>query len=483
MTANKLTSDSEISEAGKINRITMDSWISRVHAFLTHGVPSQKALVCEGEAGCGKSEITVHGCRMLKNTKGQPLEPVICPGLGSQQMEEFLALTRLDVDDKGRGIVRQGVLENIIPTMKLAEAGNHVMDVNGKKKIVIPWIIDEIFTGNMGQANQLRSALTFRQIGSVELPKGWFNGMEVGVYILGTTNPEDVIYSSRKSVDAAVMDRITTYRVYMEFEHHQRYLAQLANEGKYPEVCRLFLRMEEQADLWRMASPRFWTQCFGQSWMEISQFQFAGNSDEDASAKMLLFRSELEDHFQKIALNNKSRGIKKELPMTAEALIARFTNFIEHGDDPHFYPISANAVLNGADDAKATKQHNYLFEFWSKNRQHNFIGVTIQDLMNVVAGMQELTEQQANHISSLLNKAGVGLATQFSSTLFKKKKNGYGQVASNVFEVMMQALEGTDVFTGVAKAMTKHDMMVREMQEQKKKQKLVKQGGAQPAGD
>lgn len=472
MSANNLTGDSEISEAGKINRITMDQWVSRVHSFLKYGTPSQKALVCEGEAGCGKSEITVQACRDIE------LEPIICPGIGSQQMEEFLALTRLDVDEKGRGIVRQGVLENIIPTMKLAEAGKHVIDVNGVKKVVIPWLIDEIFTGNLGQANQLRSALTFRQIGSVELPKGTYKGMDVGVYIIGTTNPEDVIYSSRKSMDAAVMDRITTLRVYMEFEHHQRYLAKLANDGKYPEVCRLFLRMEEQRDLWRMASPRFWTQSFGQSWHEI-----ASSKEMDDSLKMILFRAELEDHFQKIALNNKSRGMNKELPMTAEALIARFQNFIEHGDDHHYYPISVNAVLNGADDAKTVKNHMYLFDYWNKNRQHNFIGVTIQDMMNIVADRDTLSKQQAAHISNLLNKSGVGLATQFCSAIFKKKQRGYGKESSDTFEVLMSALEGTDVFVGVAKAMEKHDQMIRDMADQKKKQKLVKQGGDQPTGD
>lgn len=474
MSANKLVNESAVSEAGMINQITMDHWVSRVHSFLKYGVPSQKALVCEGEAGCGKSEITVQACRDLG------LEPVVCPGLGSQQMEEFLALTRLEIDPKTQaGKVIQGVLENIVPTMSLAAAGKHVIDVGGQKKIVIPWIIDEIFTGNMGQANQLRSALTFRQIGSVELPKGKHNGMEVGVYIIGTTNPEDVIYSSRKSVDAAVMDRITTYRVHMDFEHHQRYLAKLADTGRYPEVCRLFLRMEEQQSLWRMASPRFWTQSFGQSWMEL----YADRTLDD-SLRMALFRAELEDHFQKLALNNKSRGIKKEIPLTASALIARFQNFIEHGDDPHYYPISANAILNGADDAKCSKNHNYLFDYWNKNNQHNFIGVTMHDLTNVVSHMDSITTQQAAHISALLNKSGVGHATQFCSTVFQRRgKSTYGRATSNVYEVLLDALGGTDVFVGVSKAMETHDAMVRSVVEQKKKQKLVKQGGANPSGD
>lgn len=451
----------------------MEHWVARVHSFLRYGVPSQKALVCEGEAGCGKSEITVQACRDIG------LEPIICPGIGSQQMEEFLALTRLEVDpNSGIGKVIQGVLENIIPTMNLAKAGKHVIEVNGVKKIVIPWIIDEIFTGNMGQANQLRSALTFRQIGSVELPRGKYDGMDVGVYIIGTTNPEDVIYSSRKSVDAAVMDRITTLRVYMDFEHHQRYLAKLADEDKYPEVCRLFLRMEEQRDLWRMASPRFWTQSFGQSWMEISS-----DKSMDDSLRMLLFRSELEDHFQKLALNNKSRHIDQKVSLTAEALIGRFVNFIEHGDDPHFYPISANAILAGADNAKVAKQHNYLFDYWNSHKQHNFIGVTIQDVMNVISHKEEISGEQAEHIANLLNKSGVGLATQCCAAVFKRKKKAYGAEVSSVFETLMQALSSTPVFAGVAKAMEKHDAMVREMNEEKKKQKLLKQGNAQPEGD
>ena len=475
MTSNDLVSESAIGEPGKLGRVSMDNWVSRVHAFLRYGAPSQKALVCEGEAGCGKSEITVQACRDIG------LEPVICPGLGSQQMEEFLALTRLDVDDAGHGVVHQGVLENIIPTMKLAEAGKHVLDIDGKKKIVIPWIIDEIFTGNMGQANQLRAALTFRQIGSVVLPQGTYKDMDVGVYILGTTNPEDVIYSSRKSIDAAVMDRIATYRVFMEFEHHQRYLAKLANDGHYPELCRMFLRMEEQADLWRMASPRFWTQSFGQSWMELS-----GDRSLSESLRITLFQTELEDHFQKIALNNKSRGSKKQLPLTAEALVARFKNFIQHGDDPHFYPISANAVLNGADDAKQTKHHRYLFDYWNQNNQHNFIGVTMQDLMNILIRLDELTEVQATHISDLLNKSGVGLATQVCSAVFNEqtgRRGTYGTPTSSVFETLSSALETTDMYPAVAKAFAQHDTMVRDMAKQRKSKKMVKQGGTQPDGD
>ena len=475
MTSNNMVSDGGISEPGKINRISMDSWVARLHAFFKYGCASQKALVCEGEAGCGKSEITVQACKDIG------LEPVVCPGLGSQQMEEFLALTRLDVDEKGRAIVRQGVLDNIIPTMRLVEAGKHILDVDGNKKIVIPWLIDEIFTGNMGQANQLRSALTFRQIGSVVLPQGTYDGMDVGVYIIGTTNPEDVIYSSRKSVDAAVMDRIATYRVYMEFEHHQRYLAGLANRGKYPEVCRLFLRMEEQADLWRMASPRFWTQSFGQSWMELS-----GEQSMSESLRLVLFQSELEDHFQKIALNNKSRGNKKELPLTAEALVARFKNFIQHGDDPHYYPISANAIMNGADDDKESKHHKYLFDYWNKNKQHNFIGVTVQDLMNVLAHASEITDEQAQHISDLLNKSGAGLAVQVCNAVFqqhKKTRSSYGTAPSSVFATLTKALEKTSVYPSVAKAFAQHDLMVRDIAEQKRQKKLVKQGGGKLAGD
>lgn len=217
--------------------------------------------------------------------------------------------------------------------------------------------------------------------------------------------------------------------------------------------------------------------------MEISQFKFSNDPQENESTKMVLFRSELEDHFQKLALNNKSRNIKKELPLTPEALIARFQNFIEHGDDPHYYPISANVVLNGADDPKVTKHHNYLFDYWKKNGQHNFIGVTIQDLMNVVADMTKITDRQAQHISDLLNKSGIGLATQFCGTVFKKRKNTFGEEKSNVFEVLTQALSKTDVYDGVAKAMTKHDLMAREMAEQRKKDKLIKQGGNQPSGD
>lgn len=458
-----VTSDG-VTEVGKINKISMEQWEERVKAFLLHGQPSQKALVCEGEAGCGKSEVTAQVCRDLG------LDPIICPGIGAQQQEEFLALVKLELDEHGNGKVVQGVQESIIPTWKLVESGKYEVEVNGKRKIVIPWIIDEIFTGNMAQANQLRSALTFRQIGSVEIPKGTYKDMEVGVYIIGTTNPEDVIYSSRKSMDAAVMERVSTFRVYMPFEYHQQYLAALARDGKYPELCRLFLRMDEQRDLWNLASPRFWTICFGQSWMELSGAKM--HPDD----RLALFEAEIADHFQKVALNQAQRGRKAEINQSANAIVSRFKTFIDHGDDPHYYPISANEILRASkdEDEKEVKKHLYLFDHWNSNSQHNFIGVTIQDLMNVTSGMHDVTDEQAKHISDLLNKSGAGIATQFVRGLTSNRKSTDRLADSKVCMQITAKLKGTPMYTAVTKATAKTDQVARELTKQRIEGKLHK---------
>ena len=223
----------EVDGKGQITPISMGDWENRLEAYLLYGEPSQKCLVAEGEAGCGKSEITVQACRRIVGA-----EPIVVPGMGAQQQEELLSAVKLIEGPDGEGKLLQGVIDSLIPTEKLAKDPAY----NQHGKTIIPWIIDEIWTGNGAQMNQIRAALTFRRIGGVQLPNG--------VYVIGTTNPEDVAYSSRKSVDAAVMDRVETYRVFLKFDEHQKYLSQLESEGRYPEVCRMFLRMDENCLLY-----------------------------------------------------------------------------------------------------------------------------------------------------------------------------------------------------------------------------------------
>lgn len=441
--------DEVVTQEGRIHEINMNDWAARVRAFLLYGDPSQKMLVSEGEAGCGKSEVTAQVCRDLG------LPPIICPGLGAQQMEEFLALTRLDTDDDGIGRVVQGVLENIIPTPRMSKDPKYKL-ANGK--VVIPWLIDECFTGAMGQMNQLRAALTFRKIGSVELPPE--------TYIIGTTNPETVEYSSRKTVDAAVMDRCAVFHVYMDFEMHMRYLAKLAKKGRYPEVCRMFLRMPENMSLWKAASPRFWHTQFGLTWKELDS-----DPGIDEDTKTTLFRSELENHFQLLEHRAKMKGKEKGFPMTATALVARFAVFIEHGDDPKYYPISANHVLDA--NAKQMKEHLALFDYWRSEGQQNFIGVTIQDLTSTVCALgddDKFGDPHVKHVASLLDKSGGGLATQFCGEIFRKTN----KTGAEHFNRITKALKNKKVFAEVVEAMEKHDTMVRKMKKEREEGKLVK---------
>jgi len=465
---NLVANSSSVGEAGTIRSISMRMWTARLGAFLKYGAASQKALVCEGEAGCGKSEITVQACRDLG------LEPVICPGLGGQQMEEFLALTRLEKDDDGNGKVLQGVLEKIIPAWSLVEAGNHILEVDGKKKVVIPWLIDEIFTGNMGQANQLRAALTFRQIGSVELPMGVYKGMPVGVYIIGTTNPEDTAYSSRRSMDSAVMERISVFRVYMEFEHHQRYLAKLERDGLYPAVCRMFLRMDEQRDLWGQASPRFWTQGFGQSWMELSS-----DSSISPADKMTLFRSELSDQFQKLELRKTQRGQNstKSSSNVPDAILARFQTFTIHGDDPDYYPISTNAILQGAGDSKEEKTQVTRISKWVEEGQAGFVGVSMQDLAAEIKQMGAVSDKQAAHIANLLNAAGSGFATSLLMEISVDGGKSTGRVFSTASNQIFEQLKGMPIMDRVTESLNQNMKFKKNLTEDRSKGKRVKQAG------
>ena len=430
-----------VSAAGQAEKITMDDWRKRVGAFLKYGQPSQKALVCEGEAGCGKSEITRQVCQEIV---GAP--PVIVPGLGAQQQEELLAAVKLVEDKDGNAKLLQGVIDTLIPTEALAKDPRY--QVNGRT--CIPWIIDEIWTGNMAQMNQVRAALTFRQIGGVQLPNG--------VFIIGTTNPEDVVYSSRKAVDGAVMDRVETFSVYMTFDEHQRYLATQEQEGKYPETCRMFLRMEENKDMWKMASSRFWHIQFGQTWQELDM-----DPDIDTSLKMKLFTASIADHFQGLAKKHTQRRDGSKLSLTADTLVARFQNYIKHGDDPKWYPVSANRILNAADDKKKAKEQLALFDYWNDEDQQGFVGVTVQDLTSTLTEVDELTNDQVKHISGLLERSGSALVTDLCQKVFKAN--------DSVYEQLEEGLSDTSVFEKVRHAINEHDGMVTELRSEQKRRR------------
>lgn len=440
-----VTTDDEVRENtdGRIAPVGMEDWTARVKARLLHGLPGQKVLVCEGETGVGKSEITKQVCQSLG------LNPIICPGLGAQQMEEFLALVKLEKGDDGVPKILQAVHENLIPTQKLVDSGKYTITVKGKKRTVIPWIIDEIFTGNQGQMNQLRGFLTFQQTGSVDIPRE--------TMILGTTNPEDIIYSSRKSVDAAIMDRIEVVRVKMDFEMHQTFLARLEKAGEYPEACRMFLRMEENKDqIWPLASPRFWHITFGGTWYELSR------ADMNEDRRIRLFDQSLSDYFQQVALRFTKRRSSEKIPMTAEALISRFRNFIQHGDDPHYYPISANSVMGAGKEA--ARQQVELMKYWKKEEKFNFIGVTVQDLTTVICDSENLSLPQADHVAQLLDVAGSAM-TQQLFTMVHKKCPG-----TEKFDTLFEAIKKHPSLAKAIEDAIDQEDRVMEMLNQKKRE-------------
>jgi hypothetical protein len=439
MTAN----ESEVKDLKdqKITPVSMEDWRARVKARLLHGEPNQKALVCEGEAGCGKSEITHQICNELG------LPPVVCPGIGAQQMEEFLAMVKIIETTDGGAKIVQAVHENLIPTQRLVESGVYTKTINGQKKTIIPWIIDEIWTGSMGQMNQIRGFLTFRQSGSVRIPNETF--------IIGTTNPEDIAYSSRRTVDAAVMDRVETIRVYLPFEMHQQYLAKLEREGRYPVVCRMFLRMDEQRDLWKLASPRFWHMCFGGTWQELS----ANSMPEDQ--RIRLFEQALSDHFQQIALRNKQRRSQDVLPMTPQALIGRFQTYIAHGEDPRYYPISANKVLEAGESKALTKSQLELFDYWKENSMQSFIGITAQDMTSVICTLEDCTKAQAKHIVNLLDVAGSGSSVQFFRELFATCKE------KPIYQTIYTQIKDSKTYEAIAEATRQQDKMIDQLKMEK----------------
>lgn len=417
---------------GRIKSIPMSLMVKRVQARVLHGdvCNDQKALVFEGEVGCGKTTI------LKQAFKDMGLDP-ICVTLGAQQMEDLLAAGVDVVHDKEGARIVQAVHESLVPTENHVKSGKYTFKVNGKEKTVIPWFFDEVFTGNVGQMNQLRAALTLRQVGSVIIPPQ--------VAIFGTTNPESAEYLSRKSVDAAIMDRCEVIRVYLTFEEHQAYLAQLEAAGQYPEVCRTFLRMDETHELWSNASPRFWHQGFGGVWQELSMAEFL-TEDE----RLELFTQALSGHWQEVAKRNKLRRSKEKLPMTPEALIARFKQFLAHGNDPRYYPISAVKIIEAAKDKKAAAEQVELLKYWKDNSNQSFPGLTMCDLVSVLPtfkGTMDTTTYK--HIVELLTHASPAIGIEFIRRMYTQCVLTAPEVCKGVYA----ASKGTPVHEFVKTAM------------------------------
>jgi len=435
-------------EMSNNREVNMTDWSERVKSFLLYGDPSQKALVAEGEAGCGKSEITVQVCKELG------LEPIVIPGVGAQQQEELLSAVALVADKEGDGYhMAQGVIESLVPTQRIVDSGDYTITrPDGTKRTVVPYIWDEIFTGNVSQMNQLRAVLSFRRIAGTTLP--------VEVAVIGTTNPEDIAYSSRRSVDAAVMDRIALYRVKLEHAEHMKYLQKLEMEDKYPTICRTFLNMDNNKELWPIASPRFWHCQFGNTWKELT------SHSGDRSWAMRMLRVELDAYFEQVATIRKLRG-EPELPFTAAAILARFNSFLEYGDDPTKYPISFSSILKAGAAKKAAerKDHIKLFKHWKSKDEKQFIAITVYDMISGLCILIEggdtdkLTDSVLNHIISLLDLSEVAIVTELFNTI--STKNG------DLYETMIDKLKATSIWESVHKSALQYTRVVSNLKKKK----------------
>jgi hypothetical protein len=192
--------------------------------------------------------------------------------------------------------------------------------------------------------------------------------------------------------------------------------------------------------------------------------ELSSDPDIDDSLRMKLFQASIADHFQGLAKKYKLRHNNNKLPLTADALVARFQQYIKHGDDPRWYPISANRILNTSDNKDAREEQLDLFKFWNEEEQQGFIGVTIHDLTNTLKGVEELDDAQAKHVADLLNMSGTGLATDLCQQLYAENEAVYDRLES--------ALSGTDMLAKIGHAIKEHNTMLNELRgSQKKKRK------------
>jgi len=428
--------------------ITMEDWTARVRSFLLYGEPSQKMLVAQGEAGCGKSEITVQTCKKVLQEGGAVGDPIIIPGLGAQQQEELLAAVSMEKMSDGSFALVQGVIESLVPTKRLVDSGAYTLSSG---RIVIPYIIDECFTGNQAQMNQLRSILSFRRIAGTKLPDE--------VFVIGTTNPETVAYSTRRSVDSAIMDRIELLEVSMTYAHHNRYLMQLEHEGRYPEVCRLFLNMPENNDLWPLASPRFWHAQFGLTWKELS-----ADESMPGAARLKLFYAVLRNYFEACAMKRAMQG-EESLPISAQVLLSRFIEFLEYGDDITKYPISFNrlAVAAAAHDVDEMHRQVECVRTWADSRKSALLNTTVLDIDTAFRLYDDIAEDVIDHISSILIAAGPAAASTVSQLMVT-----LNQASPYYWDLMSSRMSGSETWETIKQAILKTNRIKLELLEAKR---------------
>ena len=218
--------------------------------------------------------------------------------------------------------------------------GRDISDTKFPGKGIV-WV-NEFCTADNKQESQLRSLITERRIGDNLVADGWL--------FIGDTNPLDPRYQTVNQLDESIESRCYAFCVKPEYEATMAYWRE---SQVMPARGYGFLRMNKS--LWGMADNRRWTTVFDL----VGCIEASGLPERESNAICIRL---LELHI-------------------GSSIGQAYLNYTIHGDDPKFYPITANEYM--AADAQGHDRHLTLITEWSQDQDsRSLLQYTLYDLNN-----------------------------------------------------------------------------------------------------
>ena len=342
-----------------------------------------------GEHGCGKSTF-------IKDFAIKHMLPLRILCFGEKEPEDALG-----IPSTGEGQEHHTVLAPPEFPCEVPETGRtgpkDVLpgrDISGTKfpgKGIL-WV-NEFCTADNKQESQLRSLISERRIGDNLGADGW--------RLVGDTNPLDSKYQTVNKMDESVEARIHPFCVRPSYEETLEYWRV---SGVLPGRGYGFLRMNKS--LWDMADNRKWTTTFDR----VACIE--ANIPHETANKLCIRLLELH---------------------VGTAVGQAYLNYTIHGDDPNYYPLTANEYLEASEEEHHT--HLARITTWSQDEDsRSLLQNTLYDIHDWMSDEgREFRDQHAERISKVVQVAGLSSAAMVMENMPRPLQ-----------KLVMQHVQGTE---------------------------------------
>lgn len=253
------------------------------------------------------------------------------------------------------------------------------------------WLLDEIFSGTSMDHQLFVRMVAGRRCDELQMHEGW--------YIVGTTNPNTNNYMAVRKIDASTADRFIVFPVYSTDE------AKLAFwRSRMPELTFKFLLLTHVRKLGYVDATS------ARNWWNLSI-----EIDKRVSARAPL------TSIENLISTHVNRTVAGD-----------FTNYLAHGEDPHFYPVSSRELV----EANSVQMENITrrVDRWIGTNELSLVGATKWDLaqfmrQDLCKGGVNLNKQGIDNISSFMNQIGTKGYIDLVDDLFDAcKESDYQQI-------------------------------------------------------